>query len=56
MPSSTNPQLNWQHKSGWLQDAADRDHCLQYMLAVTLLKGELLEYADYRDDSKWAQD
>ena len=43
-------------KSGRLQNAADRDHCLQHMLAVTLLKGELLEYADYRDDSKWAQD
>ena len=43
-------------KSGRLQNAADRDHCLQYMLAVTLLKGELLEYADYQDDSEWAQD
>ena len=39
-------------KSGWLQNAADREYCLQYILAVKLLKGELLEYADYQYDSK----
>lgn len=43
-------------KSGHLHNAADRDHCLQYMLAVTLWKGELLEHADYRDHSEWVQD
>ena len=44
------------NKSGQLHNAADRDHCMQYMLAVTLLKGEALEYAGYHDQSAWAQD
>ena len=44
------------NKSGELHNAADRDHCIQYMLAVVLLKGELLEYADYEDDCQWATD
>ena len=43
-------------KSGPLHSAADRDHCLQYMLAVTLLERKLLKYADYHDDSEWARD
>ena len=43
-------------KSGPLQNAADRDHCLQYMLAVTLLKGSLVEYPDYQDTSPWPTD
>ena len=42
------------NKSGELHNAADRDHCMQYMLAVTLLKGGFVEFADYRDDSPWA--
>jgi 2-methylcitrate dehydratase len=35
-------------KSGPLNNPADRDHCLQYMVAVGLLKGELtaLDYED----------
>ena len=44
------------NKSGELHNAADRDHCMQYMLAVTLLKGELLDSADYNDKSPWASD
>lgn len=43
-------------KSGQLNNAADRDHCMQYMLAVTLLKGGELEYSDYSDESPWAID
>jgi 2-methylcitrate dehydratase len=36
------------HKTGPLHNPADRDHCLQYMVAVGLLKGELTA-ADYED-------
>ena len=43
-------------KSGPLRNAADRDHCMQYMLAVVLLKGELIEAGDYSDASQWARD
>ena len=43
-------------KSGPLSNAADRDHCLQYMVAVTLLKGSVIEAADYFDTSPWASD
>ena len=35
-------------KTGPLRNAADRDHCLQYAVAVTLLKGRL-ESEDYED-------
>ncbi len=37
-------------KSGPLRNPADRDHCLQYMLAVALLKGDLTA-DDYSDAS-----
>lgn len=43
-------------KTGPLQNAADRDHCLQYMVAVTLLKGSVIQTLDYMDDSPWATD
>ena len=43
-------------KSGVLRNAADRDHCLQYMVAVVLLKGTPIETVDYMDDSPWAVD
>jgi len=36
-------------KSGPLDNPADRDHCIQYMSAVGLLKGNLTA-ADYEDD------
>ncbi|GCB23243.1 2-methylcitrate dehydratase [Aspergillus awamori] len=39
-----------------LHNAADRDHCLRYMVAVVLLKGAQVETADYQDDSPWATD
>lgn len=35
-------------KSGPLKNAADRDHCLQYMVAVGLLNGQL-KASDYED-------
>jgi 2-methylcitrate dehydratase PrpD len=36
------------HKTGPLNNPADRDHCLQYMVAVALLKGDLTA-EDYED-------
>ena len=42
------------NKAGPLHNAADRDHCMQYILAVALLKGSLIEYEDYTDGSPWA--
>jgi 2-methylcitrate dehydratase len=37
-------------KTGPLHNPADRDHCLQYMVAVALLKGNLTA-ADYEDEA-----
>lgn len=37
-------------KTGSLNNFADRDHCLQYMTAIGLLKGDLVA-EDYEDDS-----
>ena len=44
------------NKSGPLRNAADRDHCLQYIVAVVLLMGRAVEVEDYADDSPWATD
>ncbi len=44
------------NKQGPLRNAADRDHCMQYMIAVVLLKGSMITSADYDDDSLWARD
>lgn len=35
-------------KKGYLSNAADRDHCLQYMVAIALLKGNI-RVADFED-------
>ncbi|KAI4088136.1 MAG: hypothetical protein LQ339_008771 [Xanthoria mediterranea] len=43
-------------KSGPLENAADRDHCMQYILAVTLLKGAQPDSRDFSDASPWASD
>ncbi|KAL8898826.1 MAG: hypothetical protein Q9207_006504 [Kuettlingeria erythrocarpa] len=43
-------------KPGPLNNAADRDHCMQYILAVTLLKGAPPDSCDYSDNSPWASD
>ncbi len=37
-------------KTGTLDNAADRDHCLQYMVAVALLKGSITS-SDYDDEA-----
>lgn len=44
------------NKQGPLHNAADRDHCMQYMVAVILLKGSMVTSADYDDSSRWARD
>ena len=43
-------------KQGRLHNSADRDHCMQYMIAVILLKGYTICAADYQNDSPWARD
>ncbi|KAL9034073.1 MAG: hypothetical protein Q9214_007213, partial [Letrouitia sp. 1 TL-2023] len=43
-------------KTGELRNAADRDHCIQYMVALVLLKGDRPEAQDYNDKSPWATD
>ena len=43
-------------KTGPLRNPADRDHCIQYIVAVCLLKGAFIEATDYEDDSPWASD
>ena len=42
------------NKSGNLYNAADRDHCMQYSLAVTFLKGAIPVPEDYQDASPFA--
>jgi 2-methylcitrate dehydratase len=43
-------------KKGPLSNAADRDHCMRYMVSVVLLKGSIIETDDYTDSSPWAHD
>ncbi|KAI0314019.1 putative 2-methylcitrate dehydratase [Amylostereum chailletii] len=43
-------------KTGPLSNPADRDHCMRYMVAVTLLKGDWPEAKDYADESPYARD
>ncbi|GFF12319.1 phospholipase D Active site motif protein [Aspergillus terreus] len=42
------------NKQGLLHNAADRDHCIQYLVALALLKGQPPEVEDYQDGSRWA--
>lgn len=41
-------------KRGILTNAADRDHCMQYVVALALLKGRAPEAQDFQDSSPWA--
>ncbi|CRG87379.1 2-methylcitrate dehydratase [Talaromyces islandicus] len=50
------PAMTIIDKTGPLWNAADRDHCLQYMVAVVLLKGSVIQTVDYMDSSPWATD
>jgi 2-methylcitrate dehydratase len=42
------------NKHGKLRNSADRDHCIQYVVALTFLKKSPPEAADYSDKSPWA--
>ena len=42
------------NKAGTLTNAADRDHCMQYVVALALLKGGAPEVQDFQDHSPWA--
>ncbi|KAJ5125622.1 hypothetical protein N7448_004941 [Penicillium atrosanguineum] len=42
------------NKTGPLRNAADRDHCLQYVVALTILKGAVPNSRGYLDNSPWA--
>lgn len=42
------------NKKGTLYNAADRDHCMQYSVAVALLKGAAPEAGDFQDNSPYA--
>lgn len=44
------------NKQGPLHNAADRDHCLKYMVAVVFCKGSMVDTEDYQDTSPWAWD
>lgn len=44
------------NKRGVLKNAADRDHCIQYVVAVILLKEDVIDAVDYMDGSPWASD
>jgi 2-methylcitrate dehydratase len=43
------------NKTGKLNNPADRDHCLQYLVGLTFLKGKLPEAADFLDGSSWSR-
>jgi 2-methylcitrate dehydratase len=42
------------NKQGKLHNPADRDHCIQYVIALALLKGSTPEPEDYADTSPFA--
>lgn len=42
------------NKAGPLRNAADRDHCMRFMVALTLIKGGWPQAADYEDFSRYA--
>ncbi|KAJ8121851.1 hypothetical protein O1611_g9992 [Lasiodiplodia mahajangana] len=44
------------NKQGPLHNYADRDHCMRYIIAVMLLKGDVIEVQDYQDESPWSSD
>ncbi|KAF2107794.1 MmgE/PrpD family-domain-containing protein [Lophiotrema nucula] len=44
------------NKAGPLHNAADRDHCLRYMVAVVFFKGSQIDTEDYQNASPWARD
>ncbi|KAI3320502.1 putative 2-methylcitrate dehydratase [Xylariaceae sp. AK1471] len=53
---TTDASMTIINKQGPLHNYADRDHCLRYIVAVILLKGDVIEVQDYEDDSPWSKD
>ncbi|KAI6083120.1 MmgE/PrpD family-domain-containing protein [Hypoxylon rubiginosum] len=43
-------------KTGPLRNRTDRDQCVQYIIAVSLIKGTPIHDEDFADDSPWASD
>ncbi|KAE8363295.1 hypothetical protein BDV27DRAFT_158915 [Aspergillus caelatus] len=43
------------NKRGPLGNAAERDHCIQFVVALALLKGGVPEVGDYLDESCWVR-
>ncbi|KNG89047.1 2-methylcitrate dehydratase [Aspergillus nomiae NRRL 13137] len=43
------------NKRGPLGNAAERDHCMQFVVALALLKGGVPEVGDYLDESCWVR-
>lgn len=50
------PAMTIIDKTGELYNAADRDHCMQYIVAVVLLKSQVIDANDYQNNSPWASD
>ncbi|KAJ2995619.1 hypothetical protein NUW58_g1223 [Xylaria curta] len=53
---TTDASMTIINKQGPLHNYADRDHCMRYIIAVMLLKGDVIEVQDYQDSSPWASD
>ncbi|KJK60598.1 prpD [Aspergillus parasiticus SU-1] len=43
------------NKRGPLGNPAERDHCMQFVVALALLKGGVPEVGDYQDESCWVK-
>ena len=50
------PAMSIIDKSVEVYNAADGGQCMQYIVAVVLLEGQLIEAGDYQDESHWASD
>ncbi|KAI1197621.1 putative 2-methylcitrate dehydratase [Nemania serpens] len=53
---TTDASMTIINKQGPLHNYADRDHCMRYIIAVMLLKGDVIEVDDYQDASPWSSD
>lgn len=53
---TTDASMTIINKQGPLHNYADRDHCMRYIIAVMLLKGDVIEVDDYQDKSPWSSD
>lgn len=53
---TTDASMTIINKQGPLHNYADRDHCMRYIIAVMLLKNDVIEVDDYQDASPWSSD